>query len=130
MKKSFRDLLVWQKSMDLVIEVYKSVRDFSKAETYGLTSQICRAASSIPANIAEGSARFSNKEFSRFINIARGSAAELETHLEICIRLEYIDKNVSKKLNADITEISKMLYGLKKSLNTENSQLVTNNNVT
>ena len=77
MHHNFRELEIWKESKDLSVRVYKITRDFPKQEVYGITSQICRASVSIPSNIAEGAGRNSNKDFSRFINIALGSAFEL-----------------------------------------------------
>jgi four helix bundle protein len=83
--QSFRDLVVWQKAMELVVECYRITRSFPDAEKFGLTSQMQRAAVSIPANIAEGRERGHLKEFIRHLGIACGSQAELETHIEIAI---------------------------------------------
>jgi four helix bundle protein len=87
--KNFRDLKVWQLGMQLAEEVYRLTQQFPKHEIYGLTSQIQRAAVSIPANIAEGHANGSTKEFARFLGIAQGSLAELETHLMLAERMKY-----------------------------------------
>lgn len=108
--KSHKDLDVWNKSIDLVEHIYCLTKGFPKEEIYGLTSQVKRAASSIPANIAEGAARQSNKEFCRFLYIAMGSAAELETHLIIAERLKFMDENSNIMYN--INDIQKMLSGL------------------
>src|ERR1041384_3393031 len=85
--RSHRDLIVWQKAMDLVMSVYKFTDDFPKRETFGLCSQIRRAATSIPANIAEGQGRRLPGEFLQFLGNARGSLLELDTHLEVALRL-------------------------------------------
>src|SRR5947209_4111094 len=87
--KSHRDLIVWQKAMDLVESVYSATASFPKEETYALTSQIRRAVVSIPANIAEGQGRRLPKEYLYFLANARGSLLELDTHLEIAVRLRY-----------------------------------------
>jgi four helix bundle protein len=87
--ESYRDLLVWQKSMDLVAEVYKLLGGLPTNERYGLTSQLQRAAGSIPANIAEGFGRWHKNEFVRFLLVANGSLKELETHLLIAVRVGY-----------------------------------------
>ncbi len=87
--KSYNDLIVWQKSMDLVVEVYKLVRNLPKEELYALSNQMRRAAVSVPSNIAEGQKRNSTKEFVQFLSFAKGSAAELQTQLLICNRLDY-----------------------------------------
>src|SRR3989337_842648 len=91
--RSYRDLIVWKKSIDLVGRIYSCTRSFPKAEMYGLTSQIRRAGISIPANIAEGQARNSKGEFLQFLGIAQGSLAELETLILICQNLAYIQQN-------------------------------------
>lgn len=88
---SHKDLKVWQESMDLVVEVYEMVKSFPNEEIFGLTSQIKRAAVSVPANIAEGAGRRGEKEWKRFLSIAQGSLSELETHLELSQRLQFID---------------------------------------
>ncbi|NCP61557.1 MAG: four helix bundle protein [Flavobacteriales bacterium] len=98
---SHKDLKVWQESMDLVIKIYKVSKDFPKNEVYGLSSQLRRAAVSIPSNIAEGAGRKGENEFIRFLYIALGSLSEVETQLEISQRLDYIN---------DIEEINKRIY--------------------
>ena len=89
MIESHRDLLVWQKAVDLVVECYEVCQHFPDSERYGLTSQIRRAASSIPANIAEGKARGTTGAFINYLSIADGSLAELDTHWEVSVRLKY-----------------------------------------
>ncbi|HZG51052.1 MAG TPA: four helix bundle protein [Pyrinomonadaceae bacterium] len=89
--KSHRDLIAWQKAMKLVVAVYKLSKNFPKEELYGLTSQLRRAAVSIPANIAEGQGRRSKTEFKQFLGHARGSLLEPDTHLELALRLEYLN---------------------------------------
>ena len=91
--ESYRDLIVWQKSMELVERVYRMTRVFPKEELYGLSSQIRRAAVSIPSNIAEGQARKSTAEFLNFLSIAQGSRAEVETQTLIAQRLGYVTQN-------------------------------------
>jgi len=110
--KSYRDLLVWQKGIVLVTEVYAVSAKFPKAETYGLTDQMRRAAVSIPANIAEGYGRQSTQDYLRFLQIARGSLYELQTHLEIARRLGYVDKSSSEKTESAAGEIERMLSSL------------------
>ena len=90
---SYKELRVWQKAMDLVFDIYQLTDSLPKEETYGLRDQMRRAAVSIPSNIAEGQARNSEKDFIRFLYIAQGSRAELETQLEICAHLNYISKD-------------------------------------
>lgn len=93
--KSHRDLIVWQKAMDLVVMVYRQTEAFPKTETYGLTSQIRRAVTSIPANIAEGQGRRLPGEYLYFLANARGSLCELDTHLEVALRLNYLSSEPS-----------------------------------
>ena len=113
---TYKDFTVWQKSMDLVVEVYKVVKLLPKYETYGLADQMRRAAVSIPSNIAEGQGRNSTVEFIRFLNIARGSRCELDTQLQICVRLEYVKNvDVESAINLSV-EVGKMLSSLIKKL--------------
>jgi len=116
MIKSYRDLDVWQHSMALVESCYKLTGRFPKNELYGLTSQLQRAAVSIPANIAEGRQRQHTKEFIQHLSIACGSLAELETHIEIAERLNYIDESQLESLFVETTKIGKMLHGLRRSV--------------
>ncbi|MDB4631887.1 four helix bundle protein [bacterium] len=114
--QSFKDLIVWQKAMALVTEVYKVTKEFPKEELYGLTNQVRRAAVSIPSNIAEGHARKGTAEFRNFLSIARGSLAEVETQLLIARNLNYLDQTRLNQLMATHTEIGKMLNSLIKKL--------------
>ena len=112
--KSHKDLLVWQKSVDLVTRIYLETDQWPKEEIYGLTAQIRRAAVSVPSNIAEGAGRSSQKDFSRFLSIAMGSLAEVETQTVIAQRLGYaIDY---KGIDSELQGIRRMLVGLNKSL--------------
>jgi len=113
---SYRDLEVWQKSMDLVVECYKITKTFPKSEIYGLSSQLQRAAVSIPANIAEGRERQHRKEFIQHISIAYASLAELETHIQIAERLDYLESNNANQLLEKTSEVARMLNGLRNSL--------------
>jgi four helix bundle protein len=106
------NLEVWKKSLDLVIEIYECTKHFPPEEKFGLTSQIRRAAVSIPANIAEGAARQSDKEFCNFLSIAQGSASELETELLIACRLNYISIEKYKAIYDELNKIARMLVGL------------------
>jgi four helix bundle protein len=109
---SYKDLIVWQKSIQLVIEIYNITDQFPKAELYGLTSQIRRAAVSIPANISEGSRRGTIKEYRQFLKISFGSGSELETLVEIVKNLPF-SKNISfEKIDILLGEIMKMLNSL------------------
>ena len=108
-----KDLEAWKLSMDLVIKIYKITKCFPENEKFALTSQICRAAVSIPSNIAEGCGRGSDKETLHFLDIALGSSAELETQLLIAQALEYADM---QNLLIDLDKINALIYGLKKYL--------------
>ena len=110
--ESHKDLVVWQKSMDLVVLVYKLVQELPKSEQYALSDQIRRAAVSIPSNIAEGKSRNSIKEYKHFIGIAKGSVAELETQLLICERIGYFNKEELSNTLGLLDEVSKMLTKL------------------
>jgi len=110
--KSYKDLNIWQRSMDLVELIYRVTEGFPSKESFGLVSQMRRAAISIPSNIAEGYGRQSTGSYSQFLSIARGSLFELETQVEICIRLKYSHKTESEKLVTEIIEISKMISSL------------------
>ena len=111
----FKELIVWQKSMILVNDVYKATNNFPKEEVFGLTSQIRRSAVSIPANIAEGCGRSTNKELCRFLDIANGSAFELETLLILSVDFNYFKKDTFNLLNDKIQEVQKLIYSFKKS---------------
>ena len=117
----YKTLVVWQKSMDLVVDVYQLLKSFPSEEKFAICDQIRRCAISVPSNIAEGQARDFAKEFSRFISIARGSLAELETQLILSFRLGYIAETTLVVFSNRITEISKMLFSLKSKLTTKNS---------
>ncbi len=106
----------WSCAVDFVIEIYKSTEGFPKEERYGLTSQIRRAAVSIPANIAEGAARRSSKEFIHFLSNAQGSASELETELIIASKLGYIEEVRFVRLKEDLQKIGRLITGLSRHL--------------
>ena len=110
--KTHKDLDVWKKSVALVTTVYELTKSFPKDEIYGITNQIRRSAVSVPSNIAEGSARQGNKEFTQFLYISLGSLTELETQLLISNNLQYLSENDFESLMVDIKEIGKMLIGL------------------
>jgi four helix bundle protein len=114
--KSYRDLVAWQKSVELALGIYRATQSFPKQETYGLTSQLRRAAVSVPSNIAEGHARLSTGEFRQFLGHARGSLVEIETQLLISRRLGYMNESDAEKLADRTTEIGKILHGLLRSL--------------
>ena len=110
--KSHRDLIVWQKAMDLVESVYAPTATFPNEETYSRTSQIRRAVVSVPANIAEGQGRRLTKEYLYFLANSRGSLLELDTHLEIAVRLRYLSEDTYSNLKNQLDEVTKILNGL------------------
>lgn len=113
---NFKDLKVWQKSIDLAVEVYKATSLLPNDEKYGLISQMKRCSASVSSNIAEGSGRGSSAQFKYFLNISQGSAFELEAQLIISNRLELLDDNLSTSLIEKTTEIQRMIYALDKSI--------------
>jgi len=116
---NLKELKIWNKAIDLVVDTYKITIDFPVEEKYGLTSQIRRSAVSIPSNISEGAGRNSNGEFLHFLGIANGSSFELQTQLIIANRLALVtDEKVSPLLNA-INEIQKMNYRFQETLNSQ-----------
>ena len=114
---NFKELISWKEAKDFSVLVYKLTSNFPSSEIYGISSQIKRAAVSIPSNIAEGAGRNTNKDFSRFIAIALGSAFELETQLLIAHELEYITKIDIEELLLKLNKIQKMLVNFQKHLN-------------
>ncbi len=116
MAQHYKDLIAWQKAMDLVHAVYNITDDFPKRETYSLTDQIRRAAVSVPSNIAEGQAHYSNREFLHYLRHSRGSLAELETHLIIAQRQNYLPESQASELLKRVDELSRILSGLINSL--------------
>ena len=114
--KNFRDLDIWQLGKEIVFDVYQLTHNFPKEEIYGLTSQIRRSATSIPANIAEGFNRFHNAEYKHFLFIALGSCAELETHIEISQDLGFIDIISKEKLLEKLDHEQRMMRNLIKKL--------------
>ncbi len=117
--KSFRELRVWQAAMNLVERVYRLTRTFPKQETYGLVSQIQRAAVSIPSNIAEGHTREHIKEYLHHLSMAQASLAELETQLEISGRLKYLLSDQLKELLSEVNSLGRQMYALRNSLTTK-----------
>ena len=103
---------VWVKAVDYVVMVYSATKGFPAEERFGLTSQLRRAAVSIPANIAEGAARKTDKEFLQFLSIAKGSSREVETELLIALKLGFLSQNVYDQLRNEIDSIGRMLVGL------------------
>ncbi|WP_454952305.1 four helix bundle protein [Capnocytophaga granulosa] len=118
--KDFKDLFLWQRAMDLVVEVYDLVKKLPKEELFALSDQIRRAVISIPSNIAEGQGRNSSKEFIHFLSIAKGSKAELETQLLLCVRINYLKELEIEKAMSLVEEVGKMLHSLQKRLTTNN----------
>jgi four helix bundle protein len=114
--KSFRDLIIWQRGINLVKEVYEETRNFPKQELYGLTSQIRRSAISIPSNVSEGHTRQHRAEFRQFLSMALGSLAELETQIIISRELNYISSEKSEKVIDQMDSLGKMIRGLMKKL--------------
>ena len=114
--RDYKDLEVWKKSHELVIVMYKITKDFPKFENYGLASQLRRASYSVPANIAEGAAQNSEKEFLQFLSIASGSASELDTLIELLYELNSIDEFLKVDLLNQINKVSALLSGLKKNI--------------
>lgn len=112
MGRSYKDLVVWQKSMDLVTTAYRLTAKFPKDELFGLTSQARRAAVSIPSNIAEGQARLSEKEFRHFLGNARGSLMELETQLQVAENLGYLSHEETGSILQPCAEVGRVLNGL------------------
>ena len=121
--RSYRDLTVWQKGMDLVVEVYRLTELFPREEQFGLVSQIRRAAVSIPANIAEGHGRLHRADFLRYLSISRGSLTEVETHLEIAIRLEYLSQDQVRQAWDLLQDTGRLLNGLIRALENRNGGL-------
>lgn len=114
--EDFKDLRVWTKAHELTLAVYQKTRSFPKEEMYGLTSQLRRASASVGANIAEGCGRRSDAEMRRFVQIARGSANEVEYHLLLARDLELLHAGGHKELEAKVLEIQRMLASLAQSL--------------
>jgi len=124
--KSFKDLQVWQKAADLASLIYKITENFPNSELYGLTSQMRRAAVSVSSNLAEGFKRSHKKEKLQFYNIAYGSTAELESQVEIALRLNFLNGEDCQKLNLSLIEIGKMIDGLVKSTNGHTKSYILN----
>jgi four helix bundle protein len=112
MAENYRDLIAWQKAKGLALSIYRCIRLFPRDEVYGLSSQMRRAAVSVPSNIAEGKGRHSQKELVQFLYQARGSLLELETQLSIAYDLDYIDLQVFESLESQTEELGRILNGL------------------
>lgn len=115
--KNFKELRIWQKGMDIAVNCFKLTQNFPKEEKFGLSIQITRAGVSVPSNIAEGSSRTSEKDYSRFIEMSLGSSYELETQLLIAQRVNYGDKQLLEQVLSDLTDEQKMLMGFANKLN-------------
>jgi len=116
MSHSYRDLIVWQRAIAMVTEVYRATQSFPREETYGLTSQLRRSAVSVASNIAEGQGRISKPEFRQFLGMARGSLIEMETQIVIARNLAYISRDTEERLAGSSGEVSRLLHGLMQSL--------------
>ena len=115
--KSYKELLIWQKGIKIVVFIYKLTKDFPKEEIYALTSQLKRASVSVPSNIAEGFGRQTDKSFNHFLNISRGSLNEIETQLIIAKELDFVlDNNLFNEILFLIEEESKMINAFSKNL--------------
>jgi four helix bundle protein len=113
---SYCDLIVWQRAMDLTVACYRAATRSPREETYGLASQLRRAAASVPANIAEGHGRSYTKDYIRFLSIAHGSLMELETHVRLAYRLSYIEHASELELLGQTRHVGRMLHGLMNAL--------------
>ena len=118
--RSHRDLIAWQKAMDLVVNVYSLSKSFPPEELYALTKQVRRAVTSVPANIAEGQGRRLRREFHQFLANARGSLMELDTHLEVAFRVGYIKSEQHLAIQKDLNEVGRILNGLMRSISASN----------
>jgi four helix bundle protein len=116
--QNYKDLVAWQKAMDLVVEIYQTTADFPTGERFGLTNQVRRAAVSIPSNIAEGQGRGPSQDFVRFLCIARGSLQEVETQIILATRLGYLSQDGCDRLSDRIIELAKIINGLIRSIPT------------
>ena len=114
--RNYRDLVTWQKSMDFAEAGYILSQNFPDTERYSLTSQLRRAATSVPSNIAEGEGRFTKPDFKRFLSIAHGSLREAETQILLAIRLQYLTEDAAQSTLSLAGEVGKLIHGLAKSL--------------
>jgi four helix bundle protein len=115
-QNSYKDLIAWQKGMSLVAAIYDATEKFPSHEQFGLVSQLRRAAVSVPSNIAEGKAHYSNRDFVRFLRHARGSLAEIETQVLIAEQRKYLPTGTGEKLSLQLDELGRILSGLIRSL--------------
>src|SRR5690348_13852635 len=112
----YRDRAAWQLAMAIVVSIYRLTRAFPTEEKFGLVAQLRRAAVSVPSNIAEGHSRIGGAEFRRFVSIARGSVAEVETQIALSVALGFVSNDATTSLTLDLKRLSKMLFGLYRSL--------------
>jgi four helix bundle protein len=124
MSASYRDIKVWQRAIELVVDIYSCTRTFPKEEVYGLVAQLRRAAASVPSNIAEGKGRRTDREFLLFLHHARGSIFEVETQVTIASRLGYLSETEVRRLGISAAEIARMLSGLIKAISSSESEQV------
>ncbi|MFA7494371.1 MAG: four helix bundle protein [Proteiniphilum sp.] len=113
---NFKKLDIWNRSVEFVTDIYRLVNTFPQVERFGLIAQMQRAAVSIPTNIAEGSAKSSNKDFARFLEISLGSAYELETELSLSFKLSYIEAETYEQFQQKLSELQRMISGFKNTL--------------
>jgi four helix bundle protein len=125
--EGYKTLTVYQKAYELAIMTYQLTRKFPKEEVYGLTAQIRRAAISIPSNICEGYRRFSRNDYIRFLRMAYGSCAELQTQISICHDLEFMESTAHEKISLQIEEVSKLLWRLLASLKVDAGDITASN---
>ena len=130
MINSYKDLKVWNKAMDLTTMVYDALKTFPPKEEYGLSSQMRRSSVSIPSNIAEGYGRNSTLDYCRFLQIALGSAYELETQVELARRIDYVDNDTANKLATQLTEVGRMLNSLINKIKPDKNKSQNTNNQT
>ena len=130
MINSYKDLKVWNKAMDLTTMVYDALKTFPPKEEYGLSSQMRRSSVSIPSNIAEGYGRNSTLDYCRFLQIALGSAYELETQVELARRLDYVDNDTANTLATQLTEVGRMLNSLINKIKPDKNKSQNTNNQT
>ena len=114
--KTYRDLDIWKRSIDLVEKIYKLTQEFPREEIYGLTSQLRRCAVSIPSNVSEGSMRQHTNELIQFLYISLGSCGELDTQIEVALRLGYVTNKQKEEIDEEINHISRMIRSLIRNL--------------
>lgn len=122
MARTYKDLVAWQKSMELVTELYRVTQRFPKEEIYGLRAQVRRAAVSVPSNIAEGQARYSHMDFQRFLRQAKGSLVEVETQMLIAVNLGFLDNRDAKPILGRAAEVGRILNALLNSIRERTSE--------